>query len=159
MILGRLLDFHNGPTHSSLHVSYGNEWSLHAVRPSNGHVTKIQRCPQLLPLLATLFWQHPGPEALPTTFFCFSFFPARTFVNYFVPNISCRYGIQKYRNPRRGLNRISFSGKKNKQTNKQTNNVVVYDVPTLVPSTYPTVNGPGQRTPSVVCKPVAATGS
>ncbi len=55
MILGRLLDFHNGPTHSSLHVRNGTEWSLHAVRPSNGHVTKIQRCPQLLPQVATLF--------------------------------------------------------------------------------------------------------
>jgi hypothetical protein len=55
MILGRLLDFHNGPTNSSLHVSYGTEWSLQAVMPSNGHVTKIQLCPQLLPQVATLF--------------------------------------------------------------------------------------------------------
>jgi hypothetical protein len=55
MILGRLLDFHNGPTNSSLHVSCGTEWSLQAVMPSNGHVTKIQLCLQLLPQVATLF--------------------------------------------------------------------------------------------------------
>jgi hypothetical protein len=129
------------------------------VRPSNGHVTKIQRCPQLLPLLATLFWQHrtTGPDTLPTTSFFFSFFPARPFVNYFVPNISHRYGIQKYRNPDELWIELVFLEKKRK--NKQTNNVVVYNVPTLVPSTYPTVNGPGQRTPSVVCNSVAATGS
>ncbi len=55
MILGRLLDFHNGPTDSSLHVSYGTEWSLHTVRPLDEHVSKIQLCPQLLPQVATLF--------------------------------------------------------------------------------------------------------
>ncbi len=42
-------------------------------------------------------------------------------MNYFVPNISHRYGIQKYRNPEElQIELISFSGKKQKkQTNKQ----------------------------------------
>jgi len=78
-------------------------------------------------LSCCLRWPHysdntPRPEALPTTFFFFSFVPARPFVNYFVPKISHRYGIQKYRNPEElQIELISFSAKKQKkQTNKQT---------------------------------------
>jgi len=155
MILGRLLDSHNGPTDSSLHVSYRTERALHAVSPSNGHVTKIQLCPQLLPQVATLFWQHPGSRGFTYHFFFFPFFPARPFVNYFVANISHTYGIQKYRNPEDLPIELVFLKKKKKQANKQTCSLQQHPYP----STYPTVNRLGQSRPSVVCKSVAATGS
>jgi hypothetical protein len=112
-------------------------------------------------LSCCLRWPHysdytRGPEAFLTTFFFL--FCLLNLLWIILCQTSVIGTVYKNTGILKSSQWISFPEKKRK--NKQTNKLVVYkNIPTLVPSTYPTVNRPGQSTPYVVCKSAAATGS
>ncbi len=122
MILGRLLDFHNGPTHSSLHVSYGTEWSLHAGKALERACYQNSTLPSAVASVGhiILTTQNHGSGHFTYHFFFFFFFSRSTFCELFCAEHQSQVWYTKISESRRALNRISFSGKKKKkQTNKQ----------------------------------------
>ncbi len=65
-VLGWTLVFQKSPSLFLFHLT----WSLHALQPLYRHVARIWCCPWLPPEVDTLFWQHPHPWVLLTTWIC-----------------------------------------------------------------------------------------
>jgi hypothetical protein len=96
-------------------------------------------------LSCCLRWPHyshntPNLEALLTTFFFF-FICHQPFVNYFVLNISHRYGIKKYQNPKELPIELVFLKKKEKR-NKQTCSLQEHPYPSTEHIRYGKQTGP-----------------